>query len=546
MVASQGMRARVAVSLVFLAGCIGKIGDRDEGAEPLPDSTAPDAAPLPLSHLTRAQYDRTVVDLLRLDPLDSSPSASFPKDESVEGFAIGLGVSTLLVDKQQAAAQTLATRALAHLDRIVPCTTEDDDCARQFIDELGLRAYRRPVSNLERDNLLRVYQLAREEGAQPFSEGVRLVIEAILVSPHFLYHWPTSDGRDRDGLVHIEGYELASRLSYFLCGSMPSDALLEAAGHGNLQTTADVEREARAMLADGCGDDGIRAVLAELFDIDRIAGLNRNQELFPDFDAATARDLSTSLAMTLEDAFHAQRSLAELLTESPVFLNERLAAFYGVEGVAGEAFVAASFDEGAPRAGLLSHPALLALLGKFSETDPVHRGLFVWKKLLCREMAPPPPDVVFAVPTPAEEPGKTTRERYQMHQTPACAGCHGLIDPLGFAFEHYDAVGRYRDDEGGVSIDTTGTVELDGAAAAFDGVAALSSALAGSEDTRACWVEHWMRAAVRRGAVSGDDARLAELAERFAAESDLLAELAVLVVTSDAFLLRRAPEGISQ
>jgi hypothetical protein len=539
------MRERPLLLVLSLAAsaCIGAIGGDEPGGETSTnEETLCAAAPLPLARLTHAQYDRTVADLLALEGLSGSPSASFPNDDEVEGFAIGLSMSTLLVEKQQVAAEALAASAMLHPERIVPCATEDDACARTFIETFGARAFRRPLTPEEADNLFRVYQAAREDGSRPFSEGVGLVIEAVLVSPGFLYHWPTSEAADANGLVRIADYELASRLSYFVWGTMPDEALFAAAAEGRLRTADDAEREAIRMLDDPRAEAGVSEVFDALFDVSMVAGINRDQELFPDFSPEIARDLGTSLGMTLDSAFWTGGTFADLFTKNEMFVNGRLATFYGLDVAPGETFTAASL-EGEGRSGILTHPALMARLGKFSETDPIHRGLFVWERVLCQEIAPPPPDVVFAVPTPAEEPAKTTRERYEMHLQPACASCHGVIDPLGFAFENYDALGRYRADENGASIDPSGTMSLDGEKPAFADGGALGRLAAESDDARRCWTEHWMRAAVRRGPADDDACHVEAIDELFVESGGNLRELVVRVVTSESFLTRAAPEG---
>lgn len=537
------MRSWLLLGSVALLGCIGEIGapdgdgTGDDGAG-ASSALSCDTAPLPLSHLTRAQYDRTIRDLFGV-ALDASVSASFPKDEEVEGFSLGLGMSTLLVEKQQGAAEVWAERAMEHPERIVPCSTADDACAAAFIASFGRRAFRRPLAEDEIERLMTVYRFARESGARPFDEGLRLVIEAILVSPHFLYHWPTSEGADAEGVVRVAGYELASRMSYFLWGTMPDDALLDAADAGKLHTKEDVAREARRMLEDPRAREGVSGLFDELYDVGMVSGLNRDPVLFSDWSTDVGRDLSTSLAMSLDDAFWNGKTFSDLFTSNEVFLNENLATFYGLERPAGEGFVPVT---DARRGGLLTHPALVTRFSKFSATDPIHRGLFVWERVLCRNMQPPPPDVVFTVPSAEEEPGKTTRERYEMHLDDACAGCHGVIDPLGFAFEHFDAVGRHRADENGIPIDATGTVILDDAGEVpFDDVVDLGAVLAESDDARRCYVEHWVHAAVRRGGTQGDTCQIDDLDEAFEEAGGNLADLAVLIVTSDAFLSRHAP-----
>ncbi|WP_437665568.1 DUF1592 domain-containing protein [Sorangium sp. So ce1182] len=532
---------------VALGGCTGVLGANhaadEDGASDADVPVACAASPLPLAHLTRDQYDRTVVDLLALDPGGARPSSGFPADDAVEGFSLGLTVSPLLVEKLQAAAEALAARALEHPERIVPCTTEDDACARAFVQAFGARAFRRPITAAEESALLDVYRAAREDGARPFLEGVGLVIEAALSSPQFLYHWPDDGGAAPGSVVALGDHELASRLSYFLWGTMPDDALFAAAAGGRLRTPEDVEAEARRMLEDPRARATTAAFFRELLGVDDIGAINRDPGVFPEFSAELAQDLQASLEAFLDDAVWSGGTYDDLFTSRRAFMNARLASFYGIDGGLGDELSPVELDAGT-RLGLLTQPALLAKLGKFDQSDPIRRGVFLREKILCQELAPPPPDVEFNVPTPAAEPAKTTRERFAAHTSqPSCQNCHQFIDPLGFALETYDALGRYRATENGAPIDATGeilgTEDADGE---VDGGVELAERLASSVDARACFVEHWFRYAVRRGGSEGDACELESLGDAFEEEGGDIRALLVRIVKSEAFRTRRVAE----
>ncbi|WP_437681448.1 DUF1592 domain-containing protein [Sorangium sp. So ce131] len=536
---SLGLAGLTLASPALLGGCTGILGagEDEPGAA---TGAACETSPLPLAHLTRDQYDRTVVDLLALDPDEARPSSGFPADDAVEGFSLGLTVSPLLVEKLHGAAEALAARALEHPERVVPCATEDDACARAFVQTFGARAFRRPIAAAEEAALLGVYRAAREGGARPFLEGVGLVIEAALVSPQFLYHWPDDEGAAPGDVITLRDHELASRLSYFLWGTMPDDALFQAAAEGRLRTPEDVEAEARRMLDDPRARETTAAFFRELLGVDDIGAINRDPEAYPELDAALAQDLEASLEAFLDDAVWSGGTYDDLFTSRRAFVNARLADLYGVEGELGDELSPVELDP-ETRLGLLTQPALLAKLAKFDQSDPIRRGVFLREKILCQELLPPPPSVEFNVPTPAAEPAKTTRERFAAHTSqPACQGCHGLIDPLGFALETYDALGRYRAEENGAPIDATGAiVATEGADGEVDGGVELAARLVSSVDARACFVEHWFRYAVRRGGAGGDACALESLGEAFEAEGGDIRSLLVRIVKSEAFRTRR-------
>lgn len=534
------------VSSAALGGCIGVIGGDDAAGEGDPGAAAAplcEASPLPLAHLTRDQYDRTVTDLLALDPGAARPSDGFPSDDLVEGFSMGLTVSPLLVEKQQGAAEALAATALVHPDRILPCTTEDDACARTFVQTFGARAFRRPLAAAEEAALFDVYAFAREGGARPFLEGIGLVIEAALVSPQFLYHWPDDAGAAPGDLVVIGGHELASRLSYFLWGTMPDASLFEAAAAGQLAGPEGVEAEARRMLRDPRARATTQVFFRELLGVGDIGAINRDPAAFPEFDADLAHDLQASLEAFLDDAVWSGGRYDDLFTSRRAFMNARLASFYGVSGELGDELVPVDLDPGT-RLGLLTQPALLAKLAKFDQSDPIRRGVFLRRKILCQELGDPPPNVDFNVPSPAAEPAKTTRERFEAHTAQEqCRGCHDLIDPLGFALETYDALGRYRTTENGAPIDATGEIMgTEGANGEVSGGVELADRLVSSPDGRACFVEHWLRYAVRRGATDGDACALDALGAAFDESDGNIEDLLVRIVTSEAFRTRRAGE----
>jgi len=533
-----------AVLLLLVFGCEGVIDDPgnggpvllepDPGGEPVPDLPDVDAcldAPLatgarPLSRLTRRQYRNTVRDLLQVD---TEAAQAFVDDERVAGFEAARSISALQVEKYLEAAAELA--AEVDPSALLPCDPADgESCALDFVDAFGRRAFRRPLTDEERTDLLMTWQVGSDGSS--FEDGVRLVVEAVLASPDFLYH--VEVGGAPGTVVPLDDFALASRLSYFLWGSMPDDALLDEAEAGTL----DLELEAERMLADGRFDETVLDFYRQWLGLDRLEGGVKDPAVYPEHDADLARDLRASLEAFVHHVHTSDASLEALLTGDVFFANARLAEVYG-GSADGEAL-----ERQSGRRGLLAQPGLLALLAKSDQSDPIHRGVFVREQLLCHHLPEPPNDVDLIVRPP--EPGLSTRERFAEHtESDVCAGCHRLIDPLGFGFEEYDGIGRFRSDEDGVAIDASGEV-LDGgdASGTFEGLDELSSKLAESSQVRRCYATQWFRFALRRDEHDDDACSLAGVVDRFG-DGDLR-ELVLGVVTSDAFRHRRIPTEDSE
>ncbi len=500
----------------------------DAGREPAAASAcrAGDAARrATLLHLTAAQYRDSVQDLLGLTD-DELPELALPPDPAPDGLAVGEQLSDLHVERHLRAAELLAARAVQHLDRLLDCDRigagDDDTCAARFIADFAARAYRRPVATAELEQLLALHARVRAE--HDFTASLQVVVQAVLSSSSFLYHLTPSTGAPR-------GYELASRLSFFLWNSGPDAALLEAAGAGRLERAADVATQAQRMLDDPRAQRGLRALYREWLELDGLHTLTKDPHVHPEYDAALARNLRASLERFLDDALAADDAVAALLLGGSDYRNARLAGLYGPAEVTGERLQPVAVDPD-QRAGLLTHPALMAMLGKPNQSDPVQRGRFVREVLLCQPLAQPPSELILAAPDP--DPTLSTRELFADHSAePLCAGCHRAIDPIGFGFEHYDGLGRFRTHDNGVAVDAhgelTGTLDADGP---FEGAIELSAKLAQSSDVRACIARQLLRRALPGG--EAEKACVDQLAHVFAA-GDLRA-LRLAIVQSDAFL----------
>ncbi|MCB9592438.1 MAG: DUF1588 domain-containing protein [Sandaracinaceae bacterium] len=529
------LRLHPCAVVVLLLGCEGYVlggplRPGDDGVGSVDDSCeTPRADTADLEHLTRAEYERTVRDLLGVE---STVARGFAPDENTDGYEVGSRVAPLLAEQYVDAAESLSERAVTeNLAALVPCdpASGDEACARAMIDGFGRRAYRRSLTDDERDRLLALF---RAGAAYDFATGIRAVIMGALASPAFLYHVELAPPDARAGtVVPLDAFALANRLSYFLWGTMPDDELLDAAERGTL----DVEAQARRMLEDERASDGMLDFARQWLSLDHLDGMRRDATLYPEFGEDAGSRLRASIEAFLQEVFRGDSPTVDaLLLGSFGYFDAPLAATLGIPGVEGEGLVRVDLDP-TQRLGLLTQPALLAVLSKPNQSDPIHRGLFVRQRLLCQQLPPPPDDIAVVAPDPA--PGLTTRERFAEHSTNTrCQGCHQLMDPIGFGFEHYDAMGRWREDDGGRAIDATGqvlaTVDADGA---FDGVPDLAAQLAGSVQVRECVALQAYRYAMGRTENTQDACSVAQVQEEFRASNYDLRELFVAIVRTDGF-----------
>ena len=341
--------------------------------------------------------------------------------------------------------------------RIVECSPqsadEQDRCAKSILSKLARRAYRRPVSAGEVEKLAGFVGLAREQGAS-FEEGLQTAVQAMLVSPNFLFRVEQNPGPGEN--VHqLTDYELASRLSYFLWASTPDEDLLQAAGRGELTTDSGRRSQLRRMLGDEKSKALIQNFAGQWLQLRNLARVTPDPELFPEFNKTLARDMQTETELFFESLMREDRSILDFLDAKYTFVNERLAKHYGLEGVKGPEFRKVEVD-GNRRGGILSHASVLTVAAYPTRTSPVLRGLWVLENILNVPPPPPPPNVPEL---DEEQVGITGSLRQQLEQhraNPACAVCHDRIDPLGFGLENYDPIGRWREMDGKFAVDSSG------------------------------------------------------------------------------------------
>lgn len=531
--------------------------DAETKTEPEPDlpqsCVGPiEPGPAPIRRLTRVEYNNTVYQLFGDN---SRPADAFPPDEEASGFdnqATALVVSPLLAEHYMlAAAQLAATHGPELLQDLPDClgaAVDHDACladAERFIRRLGKLAHRRPLLGDEVGTYLDIFTQGTALGDAPYSaqDGVELVVEAMLQSPHFLYRVefgvPNPDDAD---VVELTSYEIASRLSYLLWNTMPDAALFDAADADQLRTPAQIEAQARRMLETPRAREAVKNFHRQWLRLDeiqpRISANGKNFDIYPDYRAKYLPMWRTETEAFLDYAiFDQDANVEQLFTASYSFMNQELAEFYGVGGPTGEEFVRVDLDRG-KYAGFLTQAGLLALHAKPDRSSPIHRGKFVREVLLC-QTPPPPPDVVPEAPTVDES--KTTREQFTQHsEDPLCAGCHQLMDPIGFGFEHFDGIGRYRETEWGLPIDASGELIATDVDGPYHGAVELAQRLAASDQVKDCIVSQWFRFGYGRVETAADQCSIDLIRQAFADANYDVKELIVALTMTDAFRYRHA------
>jgi hypothetical protein len=501
-----------------------------------------------LRRLSRSEYDATISDLFGFA---STWGAAFTADTVVHGFdnnAAALKVTPLLADQARSAAEEIADLAMQSPAAVLPCdpaAAGEAECAALFIDAFGRRAFRRPLDDGDRKRYGDLYAaVAAEDG---FAEGIEVVIGAMLQSPHFLYRAELGGAADADGTVPLTHYEVATELSYFLWGSMPDPDLFAAAASGELGTPEGIEKQARRLLADPRSNATLERFTGQWLEIDRLASVPKDAAVFPEIDGALRTAMSEETKRFVNHVVRGgEGTLTELLTGKFTFASPELAAFYGLPAPTG-APDAAGFAQveldGTPRGGLLTQGSLLTTHARPNASSPIHRGKLVRERLLCQALPPPPPGL--NVQPPPVDPTKTTRERYAAHATvEPCLSCHRLVDPIGFGFEHFDGIGRFRDMEGAQPVDATGEiVATDHTNGAFDGTAELASRLAESPDVHDCFALQWFRFAYGVEENADLACLVDQVAEDFSA-SGLKVEELLVALTKTPHFTRRMSDGV--
>jgi hypothetical protein len=323
---------------------------------------------------------------------------------------------------------------------------------------------------------------------------------------------------------------------------MPDDALLSDADAGKLDTKEGIAASARRMLKDPRAKASVANFHAQWLELPKLASIAKDPAMYPDFDASIRDALRKETETFVDSVFWQNGKFEDLLLAPYTFVDAKVAGFYGMDAPTSSGFVKVPLDPN-KRAGILTQGSILAIKAKSNQSSPIHRGKFVREKLLCQMLPPPPADLVIVPPD--LDPKLSTRDRFAAHdKNPACSGCHHLMDPIGLGFEHFDAIGKWRDTEGPIPIDASGQIlDSQDVNGAFNGARELSQKLAQSQQVQSCVVTQWFRFAYGRGESEDDACSLQTVNQLFQASGGDMRELLVALTQTDAFRYRTIVGG---
>ncbi|WP_437629516.1 DUF1592 domain-containing protein [Sorangium sp. So ce854] len=543
-------QAAAVCALAFAAACTGTLGDTADGAgaPPTAGDDGPQAGSDPppfqpaagmLRRLTRTQFRNAVRDVFGVEVNIHELDA----DSWYGNFAVIGAAAVVTSERGVEQYHTAIERAVgavfddpAKRSEFIGCTpsgAENDACVRGFIEALGLRAWRRPLEAAELDQIVSVATNAATELGSAV-EGARWATVALFTSPNFLYR-PELGAPSADGSLRLTGYEMASRLAFLVWNSLPDQELLDQAASGGLETVEGVRAAASRLLEAPAGREAVGAFAEEYMRLDRIGTQAKDAELFPEYSAALQAAMVRDMRGTWEAlAFDEQASALDLFSTTKVVVNKELAQLYGLDtaGLGSSTFEVRSLPADGPRVGILGKPGFLSQFANQKEGSPTLRGKFMREALMCTTVPPPPGDIALELPEPPADKPLTKRQRLELHRTaPACAGCHGLMDPLGLPLENFDAVGRYRTTDHGLPIDPSGNFNGEDVADARD----LGMTISASDAVARCLVRKYYTYAAGHEERNVDRSVVDSLAASFAASGFNLRELVLDVVTNEAF-----------
>lgn len=551
----------VAVTAAAIAGCTGMIGD-DSGLIGGSDNPNPVGPNGPITNglkdalvdttrfprLTHLQWENTVRDLLKL-PAPPGNSSSFTTDPPGSTFGNDgnlLKVTPGLWGDYAKAAEELSAKLGADAAAVAKISPSDlpsdiDAKARAWITAFGKRAYRRPLTETEITELLPLFKRGTELTGvtDPFAAGVAIVVQMMLQSPHFVYRLELG-AKNPDGTFGLTNYEMASRLSYSLWNTMPDDALFAAAEDGSLATQEGIAAQAKRMLDDPRAEPTVSDFHARLFDFNHFDGLTKDTTAFPEWQPEMSTFMRKEAELFVRDVTLTQsKGLNELLTADYTFVNDKMAPLYGLTGTYGTEFTKAKLDP-AQRAGFLTQIGFLAANSGSRDHDPIHRGVFVNLKIICADLPPPPMNVP---PLPKDEVGTyTMRERITAHtgKNTCGAGCHGtMINPAGFAFENFDALGKWRTTDNGKPVNAADVYPFEDGEQAYNGPVEFAKVLVARPQVHKCYAGNWLEYAYGRQKAEGDQA-LIDIVGKASLGGASTKELILKLVLSKSFSNRPA------
>jgi len=417
-------------------------------------------------------------------------------------------------------------------------------CSRKIVANLAQRAYRRPVTSPEVDKLVNLVGLAPQRG-DSFEEGLGLALQAMLVSPHFLFRIEKDPAAARaasaENAHSINQYELASRLSYFLWSSMPDEELLRCAEQGRLRQEAVLTAQVRRMLKDAKSQALVENFGGQWLELRRLESVKPDRQRYPEFDEYLRHSMRRETEMFFESIIREDRPITDFIDGKYTFLNERLAQFYNIRSVKGPEFRRVDLTGNQERSGVLTQASVLTVSSYATRTSPVLRGKWILENLLNTPPPPPPPDVPNLDEAKVNSSALMRQQLEEHRKNVTCASCHVRMDPLGFGLENFDAIGAWRTRDGRTPIDASGVLP-DGRS--FKGPDELKAILRADRDAFAeCLTEKMLTYAVGRGLERYDKPTVKQIAGRVAASDYRFSSLVLEIVKSLPFQMRRGFGG---
>ncbi len=510
-------------------GTAGESGEDtgDTDIEPAPEG---EVAPSGMRRLSRREYDNTIRDLLEDD---TAPAATRLPADVMDPFDNDFTTqvaSRPLIEGLEALSGEIVGRLMAdppRRDRVIGCVpagTQDEACLRSFITTFGRRALRRPLTD---DDIAAFEELAQSE--DDFYAGVEVVLRSILFDPEFVFRIEIGDPTDEAGVFRLNDFEVATRMSYFLWGTTPDDALLARAEAGELRTPDQVRATAEEMVDDPRALDRVDEFHAMWLGYATLGHA-------PDLAAAMRAETRALLEQVV---FEEKAPWVDVFAARGTYVNDLLAEHYGLPTPGSTEPTWVEYGD-SPRQGLLAHGSFLSVETGIGDTSPTKRGKFIRTRLMCQAIAPPPPDVPADEP-PANSDSDCKWDAYAAHRQGACATCHEIMDPVGFGLENYDQEGKFRlHDNDRPQCEISGEGDLDGET--YVGVAGLADLLVESGAVETCAVMHTYRFAVGHEIGADDSALVETLQESFADSGYRLDTLMVEIVSDETFGFRKDEE----
>jgi len=539
-----------AVASASLTACLGQIGMEDgslpgseNGSTNGPGGTNGSSftpAPSRLRKLTRAQYENSLRDLfggsitLAKDALE--------EDQEKHGFnSIGASYVTISprgVEQYEAAAFAVSKQVLENATRkvaLVGCTpagTTDPTCTRTFLAKFGRKAWRRPLTTEELDKWVAIATDAQTK-LTSFYEGLEIATTGLLVSPNFLYRVELGEPDPaHKGWLKFTGFEMATRLSFFLKNSTPDDALLDAAEKGELATAEGVRAAATRLIGEVEAKRALDGFFEELLQLPKLETLARDPALFPQMSPTLATSMNQETLKLFEDVvFGRDGDARELFDSQTTFVNPELAKLYGLPAPSGTGFEKVSLPADSMRIGILGHASFLAVNSHVKRSSPTYRGKAIRERFLCESMPAPPGDVP-PLPDGATGDRATARQRLEMHRkVEPCKSCHQMMDPMGLGLENFDAIGAFRTTENDATIDPSGDVD----GKPFANARELAKVLREDPRTGPCFARNLFRHAAGHVEDKTEEPAVANLISSFQSDGYRVKALVLTIATSDAF-----------